>query len=421
MRGHIRKRPNGSYAVVIDEGDQPARHCADESPCKRVRVWVKDDPKAETCPRCGGPLAPPQIERRQRWSTYKLRKDAERALTSILRKLDQGVDAFPVEVLTRVYLGDWLVRHSAYVRPQTHRRYGELVENVISLIGDIPLQKLRAIDVQRALDAMAANGLSASTVVQSRAVLNRAFTEAVRSEVLARNVIASTTVPRPGDPGLAVLLPEHVTALLTAAKGTRWELPLTLSAWTGARRSEVLALRWADMDLVAGIVTINRTLQIIPKVLGGGLEFAEPKTARSRRTIKLTPTLVTVLKAHRVEQAKRRLLLGEEWDDGDLLVEDGAGLPIHPDALTAAFRRLAKKAGLPKGSRLHDLRHAVAVLLALEKVPLEAVSAILGHASPGFTLSVYRHVVDEMTEQAAEALERRLGSAFAGRLQDEGS
>ncbi len=86
--------------------------------------------------------------------------------------------------------------------------------------------------------------------------------------------------------------------------------------------------------------------------------------------------------------------------------------------MTAAFRRLARQAGLPAGARLHDLRHAVAVLLSLEGVPLVAVSAVMGHSSPTFTASVYQHVVDELTEAAAAAVERRLGDqAFAGGLQ----
>lgn len=193
--------------------------------------------------------------------------------------------------------------------------------------------------------------------------------------------------------------------------GSLWEIPFTVAAWTGARRSEVLALRWRDVDLDAGTATIRRTLQVRPKVAGGGVEFGEPKTPKSRRTIPLAPTLVSALRAHKAAQAAQHLALGAGWQDGDLICERGDGGPLHPDAMTAAFRRLAAKAKLPAGARLHDLRHALAMTLMLEGVPLKGVSATLGHSAESFTAGTYQHVVDELQEQVADALERRMGGA----------
>lgn len=167
-------------------------------------------------------------------------------------------------------------------------------------------------------------------------------------------------------------------------------------------------MRWSDIDLDTGRLTIGRSLQANPD--GGALEFLDNKSERSRRTVRLTPTAVEALRAHHREQAERRLALGAGWHDLDLVCERGDGAPLHPDSFTSAAKRLMRQAGLPERTRLHDLRHAVAVLLALEGVPIEAVSAILGHSSPGFTLNVYRHHIDEMAALAADALERRLGA-----------
>jgi len=352
------------------------------------------------------------VERRQRWSTFKRRKDAEDALTDTLGKLASAIDPWPKDMTVREYLGQWMERHAARIRPRTAHRYREhLDRHLLPVLGEIKLAKLRAIDVQKALDAMAMKGLSAGTVVQARAVLNRAIAEAVKGELRPSNPVLATQVPRPGDPGLAVLLSEHVAAMLAAAKGTSWEMPLTLAAWTGARRSEVLALQWQDVDLDAGTATIVRTLQVRPKDGGGGVEFGKPKTPKSRRTIRLAPTLLAALRAHKAAQGARRLALGPGWLDGDLICERGDGGPLHPDAMTAAFRRLATKAKLPSGARLHDLRHALAVALMLEHVPLKAVSATLGHSSETFTAGAYQHVVDELQDQVVDALERRMGGA----------
>ncbi|MGA2037622.1 MAG: site-specific integrase [Acidimicrobiales bacterium] len=310
----------------------------------------------------------------------------------------------------REYLTQWIERHSNRIRTRTAHRYREhLDRHLLPELGELKIAKLRPIDVQRTLDGMAQKGASAGTVVQARAVLSRAMTEAVRGEILPRNPVSATQVPRPGDPGLTVLLPEHVTALLAAAKNTLWEIALILAAWTGARRSEVLALRWSDLDLEAGTATFSRTLQVKPKDEGGGVEFGEPKTAKSRRTIRLAPTVVTALKAHKASQAARQLALGSGWQDGNLVCERGDGGPLHPDAMTAAFRRFAEKAELPAAARLHDLRHALAVTLMLEHVPLKGVSATLGHSSESFTAGAYQHVVDELQDQVVDALERRLG------------
>jgi integrase len=137
--------------------------------------------------------------------------------------------------------------------------------------------------------------------------------------------------------------------------------------------------------------------------------FEEPKTQSGRRTVRLAPSLVTSLRRHRIEQAQRRLTAGPDWNDHDLVCDNGRGGPVDPDAFGAAFKRLAKQTGLPTRARLHDLRHACAVLLGLEGVPIVAVAEMLGHASASFTISNYEHVVSEMQEASADALERRLG------------
>lgn len=405
MRGHITRRGK-SYALVLDMGTQSARRCP-----ANHRAWARDT-KGDACPRCGAALGEARRERRQRWETHRLRRDAEAALSRYLADVDRGGDPFPRDATVREYLEEWLDRRAARIRPRTLHRYRELVSrNLLPALGDLRLDRVRRDDVQRALDAMATEGLAPRTIGQARAIINRAYVEALEGDLVQRNPVSGTRAPKASDPGLAVLRPEHLTAIIDAAEGTTWAIPLLLAASTGARRSEILALRWSDLDLDRASVTIVRSLQLRPKVDGGGVEFHDPKTARSRRTLRLPEMAVRRLRQHRREQGERRLQVGPGWSDLDLVCEDGIGGPLHPDAFTSAFKRTARKAGLPPRARLHDLRHGVAVLLALEGVPLEAVSALLGHASAGFTLSVYRHAIDEMTQGAADALDRRLGGS----------
>ena len=172
------------------------------------------------------------------------------------------------------------------------------------------------------------------------------------------------------------------------------------------RRSEVLGLAWSAVDLDRGRIQIVRNLQRVP---GEGLKFFDPKSSRSRRMIVLPPFVIPQLRAVRADQAERRLVLGVAWTDLDLVCERGDGQPLDPDSFSHATKRLMKKAGLDPATRLHDLRHGLATALLEQGVDVAVVSAVLGHASPAFTMSVYQHVREGMAEQAAEAIEQAFG------------
>jgi integrase len=160
------------------------------------------------------------------------------------------------------------------------------------------------------------------------------------------------------------------------------------------------------MDLDTGRLRVTRSLQAVD----GALKFLDPKTDRARREITLPPFAIERLRRVKRAQAERRLRLGLEWHDEDLVADRGDGAPLHPDSWTKAFRRLVDRVdGIPAGTRLHDVRHAVATMMLAEGVHPAIASAVLGHANPAFTMSVYQHVLDGMTDQAADAVQRALG------------
>lgn len=165
-------------------------------------------------------------------------------------------------------------------------------------------------------------------------------------------------------------------------------------------------MEWSEVDLNKRRVQIVRNLQRVP---GEGLRFFDPKSARSRRLVALPPFTVGGLRAWKADQAQRRLVLGAAWTDLDLVCERGDGAPLDPDSFSHAVKRLMATAGLPKATRLHDLRHGLATALLEEGVDVAVVSAVLGHASPGFTMATYQHVREGMVERAADAIERAFG------------
>jgi integrase len=178
--------------------------------------------------------------------------------------------------------------------------------------------------------------------------------------------------------------------LVDPAADTSYALPIMLAATTGARRGEVVALRWCDVDLDGATASI-----------------VAAKTDTGRRTIHLPSSTVAALRRHRREQAERRLLCGQAWQDTDLVVDRGDGGPVNPDTVSHAFAEIAERVG--QGDvRLHDLRHGFAVALLKAGVNVKVVSEALGHSRMAFTMDFYAHVLPGMGEQVASAIENAL-------------
>jgi len=267
----------------------------------------------------------------------------------------------------------------------------------------------RPAHVQQALDQMKERGLAARTIIQARAVLGSALRQAVAWGLIAVNPVTAVRPPKPERPRLVVPDDGQLQALIVAAKGTLWEIPVLLSVSTGMRRSEVLAVRWVDVDLGTGRLRVTRTLQRLPSQDGQRpLGYLDPKTDRSRRQIVLPAFAIEALRGHKQEQAERRVAHGPGWQNLGLICERGDGGVLDPDAYGKAFKRIAAHAGLPEKVRLHDVRHGVATTMLGRGVHPAIASAVLGHASPGFTMAVYQHVLDGMTSQAAAAIQEAL-------------
>jgi integrase len=188
----------------------------------------------------------------------------------------------------------------------------------------------------------------------------------------------------------------------------RHHVLFTVAARTGMRRGEVLALRWHDIDFDRSTITIRRSLAEV----GWDLQFTDVKTRTARRTINVSRQALDALRRHRDAAEKAAADSGDAFDAKGLVFAGPDGGPIHPEYVTRAFDRLVARHGMPR-IRFHDLRHTHATLLLRAGVPLKVVSERLGHASPGFTLNVYQHVLPGMQAEAAEVFERLLDAAIS--------
>lgn len=237
--------------------------------------------------------------------------------------------------------------------------------------------------------------LAPGTAHKCYAVMASSLTQAVRWRLLSVSPATGVAPPRVPRPELRVPSGAEMRTLIEATAGTPWGLPVLIAATTGMRRSEVLTLKWTDVDLDAGTASIRRG-----------------KTGTARRTIHIPVSTVVALKSHRKAQAMRRLLLGEAWEDNDLVVDRGDGGPVIAASLSAGFARIADSVGLGV-VRLHDLRHGFAVALLRAGVSVKVVSEALGHSRASFTLDTYMHVLPGMGEQVASAIETALAASSA--------
>jgi integrase len=348
-------------------------------------------------------------KRRQRWSSgHATKKAAEEAMRKALGRLDVGDDPIPTKITLSEFTERWLAHLEANdnPRPNSRRRYSELLhQRVVPFIGGMRLDRVRPAQVQTVLDAATEGGLSPSTVQKARAAMSSMFNAAVKWTLVAANPVRATSTPTICPPKLTTPTVAELRALADAAVGTTWEIPTLIATTTGARRAEVLGLRWSRVDLERGRVRIDETLQRVD----GELAFVPPKTDKARREIPLPAFAVERLRTYKTDQARRRLMLGAGWSDLDLVCERGDGGPLDPDGFTHGFARIAKSVGMGD-VRLHDCRHGVATALAKAGTPAYVTSKVLGHSSVHFTANVYQHADDETIDPALAGLEEAFGS-----------
>jgi integrase len=335
------------------------------------------------------------------------KKDAQSWLTSKLRERDMGVAIQPAQTTLNGYLNRWLDSAAkAKVRAKTFVGYKETLSRYVRPeLGARPLAKIAPVDVQALYNKLRETGLSPRTIQYTNMILKQAFKQAIHWRLVAFNPCDGVTLPKQVRREMQVLPPDQARRFLAVARADRYAALYELALTTGLRPSEYCGLKWSDVDLERGVVSIARSLDWLP---GGGWQFDETKTGRSRRVVKLLASVVQALAQHKARQEAQRSAAGDLWTDHDLVFTNETGGPVDRHNLAnRSFRRILKAAELPV-IRLYDLRHTAATLALAAGVPIKVVSEMLGHASSALTMDVYSHVLPHMQDDAAARMEALL-------------
>lgn len=212
--------------------------------------------------------------------------------------------------------------------PKTHQGYELIVRrHIIPAIGSKKLRTLAVIDVRNPVQVLQQQGLGRRSVQYTRAVLRAGLQNAMRDELVMRNVAKLVRIPAPQyEVGLGLAV-DRARLLLTSSKSDRPHALCVVAVYLGLRRAELVGLRWEDIDLSLGVLSVNHTLQRVD----GELRLLPPKTKTSKRSVPLPAPVVEALRQHQVRQAREHLKVGPKWVDSGMVFTSGIGTPLDPD------------------------------------------------------------------------------------------
>ena len=358
-------------------------------------------------------------KRHRKYVYGETRSEVQKKLTRELNGQQLGLPATTERTTVKDWLTAWLQLQEPPARkPKAYTAYENHVRlHLVPGLGHIRLTKLQPQDVREFMRDRASAGLSAKSIGHYRTTLSTALNMALHDGILARNVAALAKPPRIEKPELRVFTKSEALQFLQIVKGHRLEALFTVALALGLREGEVLGLRWQDVDLDRGTLTVIKALQRVkrPGEKKSKLELLEPKTPRSRRTIALPKMAISALRSHRQHQQNERRVSGDGWRDSGMVFTTTIGTMLDQRNLLRTFYGIIntpdptdsepdpqkKRKLLPK-VRFHDLRHSAATLLLVQGVHPRLVMELLGHSSINVTMNTYSHVLDDMKREIAQ-------------------
>ena len=343
------------------------------------------------------------------WTEKSARKKAE-AFAATFEKACREGTATDTRLTFREYC-DYCIdlKEQRGIKHSTIVRYKELTSRIYPAIGHIKLKDLRADNLNSLYSLLGKDGqnkrggkLSAKTIIEHHRLISTVLKQAEREGLVPFNVAGRVMLPKVEKKEVAYFQPETVAAIRAAleAEPMKWKMLVHLLLITGARRGEILGLKWSAVDFERGKVHICNNVLYAPD---RGVYEDTPKTANSDRFVSLPAETVQLLRQYKVWQAEERLRLGEYYQDLGFLFAQDNGNPMHPDSVTDWLDKFSKRHGLPH-INAHAFRHTMASMLYFNGVDSVSISKRLGHAQVSTTANIYAHIIQEADQRNADIL-----------------
>jgi integrase len=381
MRGHLRERSPGHWAIVID---------------------VRD---------------PTTGKRKRRWHSFRgAKREAQIECARLLTELRAGTAVEPSHLTVATFLEKWLAHIKPQVAPRTIERYAEIAAAyLVPALGNVSLSKLQPLLIPTAYDKIRSSRtkgrgeLSPRTILHCHRVLSAALRQAVRWRLLPYNPAADIKPPKIERRKVLTYSLTQTADLLEALRGSWMHVPALLAVLCGMRRGEIAALRWGSVDLDKGRLAVVQSAEQTK----AGVRYKEPKSGQVR-TVALSAAVVSELRTHRTSQAENLLRLGIRLDADGFMVAQADGNPYDPDSISKEWRLRIIKSGLPR-IRFHDLRHTHASHMLASGVHPKIASERLGHSRVGITLDLYSHVTEGLQDDAVALVDDAMTKALQKR------
>lgn len=353
-----------------------------------------------------------QLGRTQRKSLYgKTEKEILAKKKSFEKSLEIGVI-----VSDKLKVSDWLttwleVYKKPSVKQNTYEGYERVVKgHLIPTLGSLYLKDLRPEHIQAMINEKLAKGnLLTGDPLQPRmveyiyAVLHGALDQAYKNQIILYNPCDMVNKPQTVKKEFVCWTADQANTFLAAMIGDRKYIIYLLALTTGMRRSELLGLRWEDIDMKKNLVSVKQVLIRVK----GGFKFQEPKTKKSKRTIQVSDRVIKALKQWKKEQNIEKAAFPGEYNEQNLILCSIMGEPVNPESVSRNFKKDLEAAKMPD-IRFHDLRHCHASMLLEQGIDLKTISDRLGHSTITMTADIYSHITDKLQAKAVKSLDNAL-------------
>lgn len=354
-------------------------------------------------------------KRRRTYETLPVgttKKEAEKRLREKITELERHGSKQP----SQRTLESWLLEfkeiyvHGNNLAPTTVAGYEDTIHvYVIPVLGQVRLCDLTSLMIQNWVNQISkaspatGNPLSPKTIHNYYLCLKKALDIAVNMELIRENPALKVTLPRQKKYHCELYNDEEIRMLIDSVQGTDLELPMEMEISVGLRRGELLALKFSQIDFDKQTLTIAENIVSVR----GKNYIKEPKTRAGSRTIRVNSVLVKKLLRQRAEYNSRKLRMGTEFHDTDLVFCKQNGEAYNADYFSRKFRRHLKRHGL-RHMRFHDLRHICASVHLEQDVNPKVISKILGHSKVSTTLDIYSHVMEKSSQEAVDKMQAYL-------------